>query len=202
MKTVIKNIIYFIFSWGLIRKGKGDFAYVTFDDGPSPENTSKILTTLKDNGVKATFFMVGQEMEKYPDIVTTVLSEGHSIGYHSYSHKSLKKMNFRELREDLAHYKHLSRQFGVNNRLYRPPYGELTFMSFFWLLLNGWKIVMWSLDSRDSFDSSEQVVYTVRPANIVPGEILLFHDDYDLTAEIMKDVLSAYEQNKLKVRQL
>lgn len=189
MKELIKKLIYFIFSPFFKRKGKDNAIYITFDDGPHPEKTEKILMSLKKEKVKATFFMIGQEMEKHIETVKKVIDEGHSVGYHSYSHDSLKNTSLLQAIKDLKRSKQLARKLNIKINLYRPPYGDLTPLSFLYLAITGWKIIMWSLDSRDSFDTAEQVIKTTSPDNISPGEILLFHDDYELTARVLPGIL-------------
>lgn len=189
MKNIVKKIIYFIFSGLIIRKGKGGAVYITFDDGPHSDNTLKITEILRQSGMKATFFMVGSEMDKYPDRVNAVASDGHAIGYHSYSHTSLKKMTFMECRQDFNRAKNLEQKFGIKFRYYRPPYGDLTVPGAILAMLRGWKIVMWSMDSEDSFLGRDDVMNIVHPDKITDGEILLFHDDYALTVDVLPAIL-------------
>ena len=189
MKEIVKKIIFYFFSALIIRKGKSGAVYITFDDGPHSENTLKILEILRQSGMKATFFMIGSEMDKYPDRVQTVINEGHVIGYHSYGHESLKKMSFSESLHDFNRAKKIEQKFGIKFRYYRPPYGDLTVMGFIMAIIRNWKIVMWSLDSEDSFHNREEVMNIVHPDKISDGEILLFHDDYDLTVDILPAVL-------------
>jgi len=173
----------------MVRTGKKDCVYITFDDGPHPANTQKILQILSNQKTKAIFFMIGKNMEKYPDLVEQVKEHGHEIGFHSYSHRSLKKQSFFKTIHDFSKRKELESRFGIKMKLYRPPFGDLTILSLLWVVFSGLKIVMWSLDSRDSFDSKEQVLDTVHPDKVSAGEILLFHDDYDHTVEIMPEVV-------------
>ena len=202
MKEVFKKIIYFLFDRHLIRKGKPGGIYLTYDDGPHPENTEKILDVLSNYKVKATFFMIGAQMEQFPDIVNAVISQGHTVGYHSYQHKSLKKKSFREIRNDFIHAGELSDHFKYPIKLYRPPYGDLSILSFFWLFLHGWKITMWSLDCRDSFDSPGQVKANIGPEKIEDGEIILLHDDYGEASELIEATLALYKDHGITCRQL
>ncbi len=189
MKSLIKTVIFKVLSRFIIRYGNGGSIYITFDDGPHPENTVLILDILKKQNVNATFFMSGSEIKKYPDIVKKVYSAGHTVGYHSFSHHSYKKISIFSVIKELSAGRSLAQKLGIKLNLFRPPYGDLTILSFFYLLLTGWKVVMWSLDSRDSFDSKEKVIELVDVEKFSDGEILLFHDDYILTAEILHDIL-------------
>lgn len=197
MKYTIKSIIYFLFSAFIIRDKKDNNIYISFDDGPHPVNTLKIIKELSKTNAKATFFMVGEEMEKYPDVVHEVINNGHTVGYHSYDHKSLKKISFKMLRCDLIKANILVEKFGIKSKLYRPPYGDLTVVSFVWLILNNWKIIMWSVDSGDSFYGEDKVKMNVHPKNIIKGDILLFHDDYNKTVEILPEILKEFNTSQL-----
>lgn len=194
--------MYFIFSSFLIQKGNKDAIYITFDDGPHPVNTLKMLEALKAAKVKATFFMVGEDMDKFPDIVRAVKNDGHSIGYHSFSHQSLKKASLKNIISDIQKVKYLEFAHDIRISIYRPPYGDLTIMSIVWLIIYRLKIIMWSLDSRDSFSDKDTVLMNVHPDNVAEGEILLFHDDYNLTVEILPEVLSRFSDCGIKCKKL
>ena len=195
MRKIIKDLIYGLSAGRLIRKGKPGAVYITYDDGPHPENTRVILDVLAQHQARATFFMVGECMEEYPQIVDDVIRAGHGIGYHSYQHKSLKKTGLLELRRELAGAKKIAGRFGFSLRLYRPPYGELSILSLLVLLLSGWKVVMWSLDSRDSYDSLQQVIENLDPAVISDGEIILLHDDTAAAGEMLDTALGRLRTN-------
>lgn len=197
MKNLLKKAVYYIFSSFLIRIGKQGYIYITFDDGPHPENTPKILDVLDKYDSKATFFMLGHEMEKYPEIVKDVISRGHTLGYHSYDHSSMKAISASAIFQDLNYAKVLSKKFNYNIKIYRPPYGDLSIAGIIWIIFNNWKIIMWSKDSRDSFDSKDDVVANVSTNKLSGGEILLFHDDYTNTAEILNDILKSYSEKNM-----
>jgi len=197
MKNSFKKIIYYLFSSYLIRKGKSGNIYITFDDGPHPKNTPKILDVLDLYNIKATFFMLGHEMENHPEVVRDVISRGHTLGYHSYDHLSMKEISVGAIFSDLNYAKILSKSFDYNIKIYRPPYGDLSITGIIWVILNSWKIIMWSKDSRDSFDSKDEIVANVSTDKLCSGEILLFHDDYKNTAEVLKDILKSYSKEKI-----
>lgn len=197
MKSIIKNIVYTLFSPFFIRKGNNDYIYITFDDGPHPENTSNILNVLTKHNVHATFFMTGMEMEKHSDIVKQVFASGNTIGYHGYSHQSMRKQSLGEFIHDIKHARILEKTFNIRLKLYRPPFGDISPMGFIYLILNGWKIIMWSLDSRDSYDTEIQILKNVSPANLSKGEILLFHDDYEKTVRLLDSVIDQCKKANL-----
>lgn len=186
----------------MIYRGKTGAAYITFDDGPDSKNTDNILQVLAGYNVRATFFMVGEYMEKHPRVVEAVIEAGHTIGYHSFHHKSLRKTGLKELREDMKQARKLSERFGYSLKLYRPPFGELTVAAAITLLVHGWKIVMWSRDSRDSFDSFDQVVANLDPENIADGDIILMHDDFPSAAELLETVIGRMRSGRLRLEPL
>jgi len=126
MKKLIKKIIYGMTLGRLIRRGHGEGVYITYDDGPHPVNTLIILDILDKYKAKATFFMVGEEMMKYPDIVQEVIKRKHTIGYHSYKHDNMKRISRREIVTDIAKSKEIMERFNYKISYYRPPYGDLT----------------------------------------------------------------------------
>ena len=202
MKSFLKNIIFFFLPFIIIRRSKRTGVYITFDDGPHPENTLKIVKILKEKNAQATFFMVGDGMEKHPDVVNAVLKAGHAIGYHSYDHHSLKNINYNYIKRDFIKLKQLQNKFNFKFKLYRPPYGDLTVLSSLIIFIKRLKIVLWSVDSMDSFEEKEKVISNVNNPNVSAGDILLFHDDYDLTVEILPDVLDNLCNNGLICKRL
>ena len=197
MKQKLITLIYFLLSPFLIRTGAKEHVYITFDDGPHPENTIKVLNTLSENQCKATFFMVGQEMDRYPEVVEKIIQEGHGIGYHSYDHRSLKKLSLSETIHDFKLSRVLEKKLNFKFKFYRPPYGDLSISGFILSIFHGQKIIMWSKDSRDSYDSAEQILKNVAVDNLIDGEILLFHDDYTVTSELLETILKNYSKESI-----
>jgi len=198
MKKILKTIVYGLLSKFIIRRGYESSVYITFDDGPHPENTPKIIDALEKYNVKATFFMTGCEMKKHPEIVKMVADKGHTIGYHSYTHTSYKKLSIIKIINELALGRSMAKKIGFKLRLFRPPYGDLRVISSLYLIMKGWRIVMWSLDSRDSFDLKDRVLENIDPGEVVGGDIILFHDDYEMTIEILPVILEKYFKNNIK----
>ena len=199
IRTFLKNIIYILFSKFIIRVGPADSIYLTFDDGPHPVYTGRIIEILSRYSITSTFFMTGIEMLKYPNIVFMVKNSGHRIAFHGYTHTSMKKQTLNEFISDMKHVSKLESMFGIKLNLYRPPYGDLTLSGFLYLAMNRWKIVMWSLDSKDSFDTEEKVIETVSCIHVKLGDILLFHDDYELTARSLDTILTNYQNAGFKL---
>jgi peptidoglycan-N-acetylglucosamine deacetylase len=150
---------------------------VTFDDGPSPVWTPKILDELKKAHIKATFFMLGEHVASYPDIARRVAEEGHEIGNHTYDHHVLLYYKPGELEKELQDTERIIQKVtGQSARYFRPPKAWLTPQEKKQIEALGYKIVLWSLNSKDwvTFDDKYIVKYIV--LNVRPGDILLFHD--------------------------
>lgn len=145
--------------------------YLTFDDGPTPGVTEWILETLRRHHAKATFFVLGKNVEKYPDLYDKIIAEGHRVGNHTYSHQKGLLMSLERYLEDvnLASY-------SVHSDLFRPPYARVT-PSQLRAVSQNYKVVMWSIISRDYNRniSGEKCLKEVLP-HIESGAVILFHD--------------------------
>ena len=145
--------------------------YLTFDDGPTPGITEWILATLKRYNAKATFFVLGKNVERYPDLYAKILADGHRVGNHTYSHQKGYLMSLERYLEDID----FASGF-VQSNLFRPPYARVS-RSQLRAIAQRYKIVMWNIVSRDYNRkiSSERCLQGVLP-HIKAGSIILFHD--------------------------
>ena len=155
--------------WRMDRHEKA--VYLTFDDGPIPEATPFILDVLKEHGVKATFFMVGDNVRKYPDLYQRVLDEGHQVGNHTHNHIS-------GLRRSLHEYSYNVEKANayIKSNLFRPPHGWMRIPQYA-LLRRKYKVVMWDLVTRDysKWMTAENVISNVK-RYARNGSIITFHD--------------------------
>jgi peptidoglycan/xylan/chitin deacetylase (PgdA/CDA1 family) len=165
----------------------GPFVAMTFDDGPSAENTPRLLDMLKERDIKATFFMIGENAARYPDIVRRVAAEGHEIGNHSWSHPLLAKMTDAEVREQLQKTQDaISQAGGGVPRLLRPPYGGFTERQRRWAnAVFGFKIVFWSVDPLDWKIRNTAHVESEIIKQTKPGAIILAHDIHKTSVDAM-----------------
>ncbi|MDD5476620.1 MAG: polysaccharide deacetylase family protein [Candidatus Omnitrophica bacterium] len=150
---------------------------LTFDDGPSPVWTPKILDVLKEARVKATFFMLGMHVQRYPDVARRVAEEGHEIGNHTYDHHGVFYYKPEELNREVGDAEKIIKSItGVKTKYFRPPKAWLTRKEKEQLKGMGYETVLWSLNSKDwvTFDDRYIVKYILR--HVRPGDILLFHD--------------------------
>lgn len=150
---------------------------LTFDDGPSARWTPPILDALKQSGIKATFFMLGEHVARYPEVAKRVAAEGHEIGNHTYDHHVLIYYTLDELEREIKDTEKIIREStGVTTRYFRPPKAWLTPKENKKIEGLGYKVILWSLNSKDwvNFDDRYIVRYLCR--HIRPGDIILFHD--------------------------
>ena len=146
--------------------------YLTFDDGPTEKVTRKILEVLKNEKVKASFFCVGKNVEKYPDLFACIKAEGHAVGNHTNTHLNGWKTNKKQYLEDVEEADKL-----IKSNLFRPPYGKLNCRSKR-DLQRKYKIVMWDVAGGD-FDQSLSIKDVVKNIinNVNPGSIVVLHDN-------------------------
>ena len=152
--------------------------YLTFDDGPTPEITEWVLRQLKEFDAKATFFCIGDNIQKHSEIFNLILLNGHTIGNHTFNHCNGWKTKTAEYLENVDLCKKvILQQTNNNTKLFRPPYGKIKKSQAKVLLALGYKIIMWDVLSAD-FDKTlnpNQCLENVLK-NIAPGSIIVFHD--------------------------
>ena len=156
--------------WRMDRHRKA--VYLTFDDGPIPAATPFILDTLERFGARATFFMVGDNAQKYPHLVREVRSRGHRIGNHTFHHLGGLRWKYEEYLQDV----YLAGEL-LHTDLFRPPLGWMRVSQYHRLRKEGFKVVMWDVVTRDysCYLSADDVVQNVKRYTR-PGSIITFHD--------------------------
>jgi len=150
---------------------------LTFDDGPSPVWTPQILDKLKKENVKATFFLLGEHVQKYPQVARRIVAEGHEVGNHSLSHHVLIAYKKQELQKEIRDAEKVIKDItGKTTKYFRPPKAWLTKREKKKVKEMGYEVVLWSLNSKDwvTFDDKYMLSYLMH--HIQPGDIILFHD--------------------------
>jgi peptidoglycan/xylan/chitin deacetylase (PgdA/CDA1 family) len=147
--------------------------YLTFDDGPTPEVTPWVLDNLRKYDAKGTFFCLGRNVDRYPDIYRQIRQEGHAVGNHTYSHLKGSTTRNSEYINDIELAGH-----DIDSKLFRPPYGRFK-KSQIRELRKDYKIVMWNVLSGD-YDPkiNPEKCYSNISENIRPGSIIVFHDSF------------------------
>ncbi len=145
--------------------------YLTFDDGPTPFITEKVLELLDAHKAKATFFCIGKNIEQHPEIFNLIKDKGHHIGSHTYSHLNGWKSKAEEYINDYVKGRDLS-----HTNLFRPPYGRILLKPL-QVIQKQDKVIMWDILSKDyDKDLSPEEVYANVTRNLEPGSIIVFHD--------------------------
>jgi peptidoglycan/xylan/chitin deacetylase (PgdA/CDA1 family) len=160
---------------------------MTFDDGPHPTHTPRLLKILRDRNIKATFYLVGKNAKAYPAIVRQMIAEGHEIGNHTWTHGSLTSMSDDQIRRELKMSADaVYAAAGYRPQTIRPPYGavnarvkQLIYSEF------GYPTIMWSVDPQDWRRPGVSVVTSRIVNGAHPGAILLAHDIHAPTIEAM-----------------
>lgn len=157
--------------WRIHRKNKRRNVYLTFDDGPIPEVTPWVLDTLDRYGVKATFFCVGDNVRRNPELMQEIVRRGHSIGNHTMNHMQSMKVTTRTYLRNVAMANEL-----IGSRLFRPPHGLMRWGTAR-LLKNHFTLIMYDLVTRDYSKklTGEQVLNNVKHY-ARKGSIIVFHD--------------------------
>ena len=150
---------------------------LTFDDGPHYKYTAEILDILKKYDVRATFFTVGTNVERYPELIQRELSEGHEVANHTYSHKHMAKLSDDEFIDEVEGWENvIYENHGYRSDLFRPPEGILTDGEKQAIAELGYDVVLWSVDTRDwAHNKVERIVDTVI-SDVTDGSVILFHD--------------------------
>lgn len=150
---------------------------LTFDDGPHPRYTPTILNILSQNGVKATFFVVGENAEYHPDLIERIAREGHELGNHTFDHCRVAKMDDEALKADILRCNEtIAAITGTSPRLFRPPEGVCNDAVKAICTEADMTIVMWSVDTRDwAHTPIDEICQNVRQ-NTKNGSIILMHD--------------------------
>ena len=145
--------------------------YLTFDDGPIPEATPFILKTLAEFGVHATFFMVGDNVRKHPELYDQIVAAGHQVGNHTFNHWGGFKHTTRSYSENVQKANDL-----IHSHLFRPPHGWMRWEQYFWVGRK-YHIVMWDLVTRDysKWMTADDIVANVK-RYARNGSIITFHD--------------------------
>jgi len=172
------------------------FLAMTFDDGPHPVNTPRLLDILKAHDVKATFFVVGTNVRRYPQIVRRMVSEGHEIGNHTVNHGDLTKMSPAAVEKELGTaHNSIVDATGIAPRLMRPPYGAITSSQKSWIKQKfGYPSILWSVDPEDWKKPGVSVVTSRLINGARPGGILLAHDIHKPTIDAIPAVLKRLRQ--------
>lgn len=173
--------------------------YLTFDDGPVPQITDWVLDVLKEHEVKATFFCIGENIKKNPEIFKRIISEGHAVGNHTYNHLKGWTTNNVTYLENFGLCQKIMSENNSDSKLFRPPYGKIKSAQASEILKLGFKIIMWDILTVD-YDKNTTPEKCIENATqkAAAGSILIFHDSVKAFCNLEKALPETIEILKEK----
>lgn len=157
---------------------------LTFDDGPNPPYTEQLLDVLKENHVSATFFLIGQNVEKHPELVKRIAAEGHQLGNHTYHHMDLLKADRKLIADEVDRTNQaIIAASGITPHLVRPPHGFRDPVVMEMMAERNLKVVEWSVMSRDWLNPGVDTIVERTISKVKNGSIILLHDGDGIAAQ-------------------
>lgn len=182
----------------------GAARYLSFDDGPDPEHTPRLLDLLARHRVQASFFVIGEKVREHPGLVERIVADGHMLGNHSYTHWSFKRMTLKGMLSEIDRTDQLLSTFDQRPRHpMRTPRGDLPLSLLLHFGLRGRGFAFWSYDSLDYQDQPEEaLVARLRENPPQPGEIILMHDDSGKATAALEVLLPEWLESGFHFRAL
>lgn len=182
---IILKKIFSDFSWNT----NNEKILLTFDDGPNPGTTEIILKKLSEEKIKALFFCVGENVQKYPELIHQIKNEGHSFGNHTFNHKILNKISDEEKDYQISSVnKIFNDQFDINLKYFRPSHGRFQLSTSLLMKKHNLKNIMWSLLTYDYKNDLSIVKFAVEKY-LKPNSIIVLHDS-NKSKNIISDSIS------------
>jgi len=174
---------------------------LTFDDGPDPVHTPQILDLLAQNQARATFFLLGEYVDRYPELVKRIVDEGHTVGNHTYSHLRCRDLDLPTLLRQIERTD-AALEAAIGTRLaslpiFRPPFGELRVSQALYLAATGRSLAFWNQDSRDYRNASGDEIAALG-SRLKAGDVVLLHDRFPTTVEALPAMLEALRNSGLE----
>jgi peptidoglycan/xylan/chitin deacetylase (PgdA/CDA1 family) len=182
----------------------GQSLYLTFDDGPHPGFTPALLDLLAEHDAKASFFLVGREVERHDALARRIAAEGHTLGNHSYSHPLFESLTLDQQMEEIARTEQLLQGIdGRSRHAFRPPRGVLTLPMLARMVSRRHRIDYWSYDSLDySRRPVPELLDTIQRHPPRDGDIILMHDDSDHSLALLRELLPVWKAQGFAMRAL
>jgi peptidoglycan/xylan/chitin deacetylase (PgdA/CDA1 family) len=176
----------------------GNRVALTFDDGPTPGVTDRILDELKQRKLRATFFMIGNVIAAAPDLARRVLAEGHDVGNHTLTHPKLTTLPDQQVEAEIQKTQDIIGEVLHHRAVwFRPPYGALRQNQVGPLQKAGLRVVLWNVDPGDWAQPGEDKIIRIVLAESRPGSIILCHDKYPQTANSVGPILDGLLERAL-----
>lgn len=178
--------------------------YLTFDDGPDSIYTSRVLDILKENNAHATFYVIGKQIVKYPNLIKRIADEGHELGIHTFHHALCTNLSNDSLLSEIVTTENLIKKYsGKDTKKFRPPWGAILPSQKLFLKEKGYSIEFWSIDSRDCDDKHNMPdsILLYLKQHVSNGDVILMHDGYNTNREntisALPHVLFYFESKKI-----
>lgn len=164
---------------------------LTFDDGPHPENTPRLLDILAEHEVRASFYLIGELVRRYPELARMTAEQGHEIGNHTWSHRFLTLQSTRSIEDELGKtHEAIKDATGSPPHALRPPYGAVTPAMTRWIDHRfGYPTVTWSVDAEDWEEPEPETIRERVLSRVHPGSIVLLHDPLTPTVDAIAGML-------------
>lgn len=173
---------------------------ISFDASWGAEYTPTILSILRENKIRTTFFLTGFWIEKYPEIVKKIVAEGHELGNHTWTHPHLNTLDKEGIKHELERvHAALKGLWGKDPNLFRPPFGEYSDKVIETAGELGYHTIQWSVDSLDWKDLSKQAIVSRVTGKLHPGAIVLFHNNGRYTADALPDIIAFAKENGYEI---
>jgi len=173
---------------------------ITFDDGPHPDFTPKVLDLLKENNAKGTFFCIGKHIESHPELFKRIITEGHTIGNHTFNHENY--FGFIKTKEVVSELETtnevIEKVSGLKVKLFRPPFGVTNPRINRGVKAVGLQSIGWSIRSFDTTSKSKNTIVKSIEKKLKKGDVVLLHDTSAKSVEILEQLLLFLKQNKLE----
>ena len=168
---------------------------LTFDDGPHPTITPKVLDELRARNTKATFFVLGNRVKRYPWILQRIVAEGHEVGNHTWSHRFLANLSAESIEHEISETQNLIRQTtGVECSLFRPPAGILSAVAEKIIQKHNLSVILWSVDPGDWRARNTDRIYQSVIRHVQSGSIVVCHDIYPSTLRALPRILETLSE--------
>ncbi len=175
---VLKQFFY-SYTWDFFAENEKKL-YLTFDDGPNPEVTPFVLEQLSQYKAKATFFCIGENIQKHPHIFNQILLEGHAVGNHTTNHLKAWRSDIKTYIKNVEDCQNILTEHSGNlstQKIFRPPYGQISYSKFKLLEKLGYKIILWDVLSKDWEQATDLTICLQNVIqNTQSGSIVVFHD--------------------------
>ncbi len=173
---------------------------LTYDDGPHPVFTPRLLDILHETGAKATFFVVGERAEAHPEIVRRMAEEGHSVGTHTMHHPDLREISILQARHEIDRGREVVEAvLGRPVPLFRPPKGHLTLGSALLLRSRRWRAELWTTDSHDWKDRIDSDAIVANALSVEATGVVLMHDTCEETLDATRSLVARLRDRDLQL---